>query len=111
MLRRRPQSLSTACSRLLPASAPTSLRLPAAAEAQRSASNGRLSWGEQAYNILSQYQAILDITTYLSLNKLFGFVFCCGSPYTTAIPCLTVTTSGRGEDHYEVRHGQEYPPH
>jgi hypothetical protein len=41
-----------------------------------SASNGRLSWGEQAYNILSQYQAsypaILDIATYLSLNKLFG---------------------------------------
>jgi hypothetical protein len=29
-----------------------------------------LSWGEQAYNILSQYQAILNITTYLSLNKL-----------------------------------------
>jgi hypothetical protein len=34
-----------------------------------SASNGRWSWGEQAYNILSHYQAILDITTYLSLNK------------------------------------------
>jgi hypothetical protein len=39
-----------------------------------SASNGRLSWGEQAHNILSQYQAILDITTYLSLNNLFGIV-------------------------------------
>src|SRR2546428_1688698 len=41
-----------------------------------SASNGRLSWGEQAYNILSQYQAsypaILDIATSLSLNKLLG---------------------------------------
>jgi hypothetical protein len=43
-----------------------------AAHRQRSASNGRLSWSEQAYNILSQYQAILDIATYLSLNKLFG---------------------------------------
>jgi hypothetical protein len=37
-----------------------------------SASNSQLSWGEQAYNILSQYQAILDIAAYLSLNKLFG---------------------------------------
>ena len=48
----------------------------AAGYALRSASNGRLSWGEQAYNILSQYQAeypaILDIATYLSLNKLLG---------------------------------------
>jgi hypothetical protein len=43
-----------------------------APDAQRSASNGRLSWGEPAYSILSQYPAILDITTYLSLNKLFG---------------------------------------
>ena len=40
---------------------------------QRSASNDRLSWSGQAYNILSQYQAILDITTSLSLNTLFGF--------------------------------------
>ena len=39
---------------------------------ESSASNGRLAWGEQAYNILSQYQEILDITTYLSLNKLLG---------------------------------------
>jgi hypothetical protein len=35
-----------------------------------------LSGSEQAYNILSQYQAsypaILDIATSLSLNKLFG---------------------------------------
>ena len=35
-----------------------------------------LSGSEQAYNILSRYQAsylaILDIATYLSLNKLFG---------------------------------------
>ena len=49
----------------------------AAAHRERSASNSRLSWGEQAHNILSQYQAsyqaILDIATYLSLNKLFGF--------------------------------------
>jgi hypothetical protein len=44
---------------------------PPAGDAGRSASNGRLSWGEQTYNILSQYQATLDITTYLSLNKLF----------------------------------------
>jgi len=32
----------------------------------------RLSWGAQVYSILSQYQAILDIATYLSLNKLLG---------------------------------------
>jgi hypothetical protein len=36
----------------------------------------RLSYSEQMYSILSQYQAsypaILDIATYLSLNKLFG---------------------------------------
>ena len=59
--------------------APPSLRLPAAPEARRSASNSRLSWGEQADNILSQYPAsypaILDIATDLSLNKLFGFFF------------------------------------
>src|SRR4029434_5452696 len=42
------------CSGRLPAYA--TLRLSGAAEPQRSASNGRLSWGEQAYNILSQYQ-------------------------------------------------------
>jgi hypothetical protein len=45
----------------------------AAAQAQRSASKGRLSWGQQGYSILSQYPAILDIATSLSLNKLFGF--------------------------------------
>jgi hypothetical protein len=33
----------------------------------------RWSIGAQVYSILSQYQAILDIPTYLSLNKLFGF--------------------------------------
>src|SRR5262245_43381523 len=38
-----------------------------------SASNGRLSWGEQAYRILSQYPAILDIATAVSLNQLSGF--------------------------------------
>jgi hypothetical protein len=45
--------------------------LDSAGEQERSASNGRLSWSEQASNILSQYQAILDIATPLSLNKLF----------------------------------------
>src|SRR5260370_42154037 len=39
---------------------------------ESSASNGRLAWGEQAYNILSQYQEIFDIPTYCSLNKLLG---------------------------------------
>src|SRR5262245_60483347 len=39
----------------------------------QSASNGRFSWGEHAYSILSQYQAILDLATYVSLNKLFVF--------------------------------------
>jgi len=38
-----------------------------------SASTDRLSWGEQAYSILSQYPAIFDIATYLSLNKVSGF--------------------------------------
>jgi hypothetical protein len=47
---------------------------------ERSASNGRLSWGEQAYNILSQYQAILDIATYLSLNKLLAPLITCRDP-------------------------------
>ena len=35
-----------------------------------------LSWGEQVHSLLSEYPAeypaILDIATYLSLNKLFG---------------------------------------
>ena len=64
--------LTIACKRPPIASARASLRLSAAPEAWRSASNGRLSWSEQASNILSQYQAILDIAAYLSLNKLFG---------------------------------------
>ena len=37
-----------------------------------------LFWGAQVPSILSSYQAsyqaILDIATYLSLNKLFGFI-------------------------------------
>jgi hypothetical protein len=35
----------------------SSLPLSGAAHRGRSASNGRLSWSEQAYNILSQYQS------------------------------------------------------
>jgi len=69
-------------SRRPPASARASLPLSGAAHRGRSASNGRLSWGEQAYKILSQYPAILDITTYLSLNKLFGYVRPSPSPWS-----------------------------
>src|SRR5262249_21704420 len=48
-----------------------------------SASNGRLSCGEQAYSLLSEYPAILDIATSLSLKKLFGFFL------TNRIPKVT----------------------
>jgi hypothetical protein len=65
--------LTTGCRRRQTASARPSLPLSAAPEPQRSASNGRLSWGEQASSILSQYPAILDIATDLSLNQLSGF--------------------------------------